>query len=76
MKLNQQQKESLAQYGINAVKNNMTKENLKSAGQFAAKNTKLVGSMAMQAFSQMTLSEKKPEPPKKKDNDDFFSNFA
>ena len=60
VKLNQQQKESLTNYGINAVKNNMTKENLKMAGNFAAKNTKLVGGMAMAAFSNMSLNDKKP----------------
>lgn len=56
--LNQEQKEKAAVFGLNALKKNMTKDNMMKAGNFAANNTKLVGSMAMSAFSSMTGGKK------------------
>jgi len=53
----------------------MTKENLGKAANFAAENTKLVGSVLMGGLSSMMGGKKKEEPPKKQD-EDFMSNFA
>lgn len=74
--LNQEQQKQATAFGINALKKNMTKDNMKSAASFAANNTKLVGSMAMSAFSNMTKKKEEPKPQEKPKEDDFFSNFA
>ena len=80
--LNEDQQKKAAVFGLNALKKNMTKENVSAAASYTAKNAKVVGSAAMGALSSFGFGgkkeEKKPEPPKEKksDNDDFFSNFA
>tara|TARA_B110000285_G_C14853017_1_gene480865 strand:- start:134 stop:316 length:183 start_codon:yes stop_codon:yes gene_type:complete len=55
VKLNEEQKSEIGQYGINQLKKNMTTDNAKAAGKFAWNNSKLVagfaGSMAKGAIN-------------------------